>query len=203
MERDLEGETSSRSRDKLVWKTLWKLEVAPATMMFIWRAYSEALPTLANLRRRKIVEDNSCFICKQVPETSGYALWGCAAAQDVWNLGGKKMQKMTFHSEMVFDIWSILVDLIDSTELKEVAAILRGIWTRRNEFLHGKEFKHPTMLCQQTKAELLSHTKALKESREISVKSPAMVHKWSKPAEDCFKIHGDAAVKTGVGRIGI
>lgn len=41
----LEGE-----KDKLVWKVLWKLRLAPAIKMLIWRDCSEALPSLANLR---------------------------------------------------------------------------------------------------------------------------------------------------------
>lgn len=62
-------EASRSTRDKAMWKGLWKMRVAPAVRMFTWRACSEALPTLANLKRRKVVEDSSCPICRMEPET--------------------------------------------------------------------------------------------------------------------------------------
>ncbi|KAF5471784.1 hypothetical protein F2P56_008554 [Juglans regia] len=76
MEREQEGESSGRKRDYQVWRTIWKLKVPPATKVFLWRACSEVLPTLANLKRRKVVEDNICLICNQELENSCHALWG-------------------------------------------------------------------------------------------------------------------------------
>ncbi|KAF5470824.1 hypothetical protein F2P56_011313 [Juglans regia] len=101
------------------------MEATPATRMFILRVCSEALPTLANLRRRKIAEDSTCLICRQCPEMSGHALWGCPAAQDVWNQCVKRVQKMSVHSDLFIDIWVELVHHLEPIELAEVATILR------------------------------------------------------------------------------
>ncbi|KAF5464491.1 hypothetical protein F2P56_014564 [Juglans regia] len=96
-----EGETSGKEKEKQAWKTIWKLRVTPATKMFLWRACNEALPTLANLRRRKVVEHNSCLTYKQEAETSGHVLWGCIAAKDVWGQGVKKVQKLSVQSDLI------------------------------------------------------------------------------------------------------
>ncbi|KAF5475859.1 hypothetical protein F2P56_007621 [Juglans regia] len=171
--------------------------------MFLWRACKEALPTLANLRRRKVVEISSCLICKQELETSGYVLWGCIAAKDVWGQGVKKVQKLSFQSDLIFDIWSRLVEMLSLEELEEVAATMRGIWTRRNNTLHGKDFKHPNALHQLAKAELVSYRETLTE--ELVVKLPAHVGtpKWSKPEVGSYKVNWDVAVNQKEGHIGI
>ncbi|XP_042959546.1 uncharacterized protein LOC122294694 [Carya illinoinensis] len=175
LEADLEGESSSKRRDIQVWKTIWKLKTTPAIKIFISRACSEVFPTLANLKRRRVVEDSSCIICKQFLETPSHALWGCLAAQDVWNQSSKKIQKMTCHSDHFFDIWSNLVEVLSTNELGIVAGISKGIWNRRNEIMHGK-------------GRVISQTEA---------------HKWKKPAENPYKINWDAAVRSIEGRIGI
>lgn len=36
----------------------------------------------------------------------------------------------------------------------EVAMISRLIWTRRNEFVHGKGFMHPNFLIKRAQSEL-------------------------------------------------
>ncbi|XP_042983190.1 uncharacterized protein LOC122312604 [Carya illinoinensis] len=149
MKADLQGESYRRTQVKYVWKSIWKLKTTPSVKQFVWRACNGALPTLANLKRRKIVEESSCFICTQATETSSHALWSCVVAQDVWKQSCRKVQKMSCHSDLFFDIWSILVENLDVVELEETAIILKRIWTRRNELYHGKGFTHPTRLYQQ------------------------------------------------------
>ncbi|KAF5445648.1 hypothetical protein F2P56_034686 [Juglans regia] len=171
--------------------------------MFLWKACKEALPTLANLRRRKVVEDSSCLICKQEPETSGHVLWGCIAAKDVWGQGVKKVQKLSFQSDLIFDIWSRMVETLSLKELEEVAATMRGIWTRRNNTFHGKDFKHPTALHQLAKAELVAYREILTEELVVNPTAHVGTPKWSKPKVGSFKVNWDATVNQREGHIGI
>ncbi|KAF5451733.1 hypothetical protein F2P56_026813 [Juglans regia] len=126
LECDLEWETAGKAKEKQVWKTIWKLRVSPATKMFLWRACNEALSTLANLRRRKVVEHSSCLVCGQEPETSGHVLWGCIGAKDVWGQAVRKVQKLSFQSDLIFEVWSRLVEILSLEELDEVA-VTRGV----------------------------------------------------------------------------
>ncbi|XP_042939551.1 uncharacterized protein LOC122274591 [Carya illinoinensis] len=114
---ELEGEASRKHSDKDVCKKLWKMKVAPVVKFFVRKACSEALPTCANLTRRKILEDSLCPICKREPETSGRALWGCSAARDVWSQGCIKVQKMSHHNNLFFNVWILLVQQLDQAEL--------------------------------------------------------------------------------------
>lgn len=154
LEGELEGETSGKAKEKQAWKYIWKLRVPPATKMFLWRACKEAIPTLANLKRRKVVENSLCPVCKQEQETSGHVLWGCIAGKDVWGQGMRKVQKSSLQSDLIFEIWSRLVEILSLEELEEVAATMKGLWSRRNNTYHDKEFQHPTALHQQAKTDL-------------------------------------------------
>ncbi|KAF5445283.1 hypothetical protein F2P56_034346 [Juglans regia] len=183
LEREQIGESSSKTMDCQVWRSVWKLKVPPATRMFVWRACSEVLPTMANLKRRKVVKDSICLICKREHETSGHALWGCSGAQDVWcqELFGK----------------------LDSEELNEVAVTMRVIWARRNDVLHGKAFKHPREIIAQARTELSLHNEAMQKDVGANSKNMTRVHIWTKPAVGSLKVNWDAAVQTRMGRIGI
>ncbi|XP_041016162.1 uncharacterized protein LOC121258684 [Juglans microcarpa x Juglans regia] len=160
LESGMEGEASRRHSDKDVWKRLWKMKVALALKFFVWRACSEALPTCASLKMRKVMEDPLCPICRIEPETSGHALWGCSAARDVWSQGCIKVQNMSYQNDLFFNVWMSLVQQLDQNELEEVAVTLKGIWTRRNEFLHGKGFRHPTNISQTARNKVFSFHEA-------------------------------------------
>ncbi|XP_040999571.1 uncharacterized protein LOC121245775 [Juglans microcarpa x Juglans regia] len=203
LEREQVGETSGIAKDCQVWRSIWKLKVPPATKMFIWRACSEVLPTIANLKRRKVVNDSICLICKREHETSGHALWGCSGAQDVWCQGPKKVQKFSYHSDLIFNIWAELIGKLEPEELNEVAVTMRMIWARRNDVLHGKAFKHPNEVIAQARTELSLHNEALQKEVGAIFENMARVHIWTKPAVGSLKVNWDATVQTRIGRIGI
>ena len=66
------------------WGSLWRLPIPYKVRHFAWRACKEALPTKVNLRRRKVLTDDSCEWCKEKPKIAGHALWNCPRAQEVW-----------------------------------------------------------------------------------------------------------------------
>ncbi|XP_042962379.1 uncharacterized protein LOC122296642 [Carya illinoinensis] len=203
MEADLQGESSKKAQAKHVWKFIWKLKTSPSVKQFVWRACSEALPTLANLKRRKVVEDNNCLICSQAIETSGHALWSCVAAQDVWKQSCKKIQKMSCHSDLFLDIWSLLVKNLDATELEDTAVVLKRIWSRRNELYHGKGFTHPTRLYQQAIEEVSIFRESLLTDKGTRKQVGSAELRWVKPVQNSYKLNWDAAIRAKEGRVGI
>jgi len=58
----------------LLWKSLWKMKVTHTVKVFMWWACINALPTKANLFRRKIMEDLVCPICGLAAKTTGHIL---------------------------------------------------------------------------------------------------------------------------------
>ncbi|XP_042983202.1 uncharacterized protein LOC122312613 [Carya illinoinensis] len=112
------------------------------------------------------------------------------SARDVWSQGCIKVQKMSHHNNMFFNVWTLLVQQLDQAELEEVAVTLKGIWTRRNEFLHGKGFKHPTSITQIARNEVSSfHEENQSQLPEQLQRSQREV-KWQKPEAGYYKLTG-------------
>ncbi|XP_019177676.1 PREDICTED: uncharacterized protein LOC109172888 [Ipomoea nil] len=57
-----------------VWNNIWKLQVPPKWRIFLWRAISNALPTITNLVRRRVEIPNVCPACG-VFEEDWVELW--------------------------------------------------------------------------------------------------------------------------------
>jgi hypothetical protein len=60
---DAVGTSVSASRERSVWKKIWKLPILPKVCNFIWKVSRNGLPTNANRRYRHIAEWASCHIC--------------------------------------------------------------------------------------------------------------------------------------------
>lgn len=73
--------------------------------MLIWRACKDIIPTLINLKKRKIIEDSAYPICFRMPKTVCHILWECESAKDLWGQGCKKIQKLHMTSDSFLDIW--------------------------------------------------------------------------------------------------
>ncbi|KAF5470790.1 hypothetical protein F2P56_011279 [Juglans regia] len=80
---------------------------------------------------------------------------------------------------------------------------MKGLWSRRNNTYHGKEFQHPTALHQQAKTDLAVYQEAITEDRAVKFNARAGVPKWKKPEVGSLKVNWDAAVNLEEGRIGI
>ena len=61
---------------------------------FTWRACREILPTKVNLKRRKVVDVDSCEECNDGIENSGHLFWSCQRARQIW-----QCTKLCFASE--------------------------------------------------------------------------------------------------------
>ena len=77
------AETSAGPIGVQVWSILWMLNVPKKIKVFGWRACQNILPTRANLRRRKVMDEDVCMLCLREAETGVHALWDCAVARDV------------------------------------------------------------------------------------------------------------------------
>ena len=66
-------------------KLVWSLSVPNKVKNFLWRVCKEALPMKRNLRRRKIIEEDTCDHCKSNAKSEFHALWECLTLASVWN----------------------------------------------------------------------------------------------------------------------
>ena len=65
-------------------KRIWRMRVPNKIKKFLWRAWSEALPTRANLFKQKVVDVQTCQLCGSEHETMLHALWSCQNNLTVW-----------------------------------------------------------------------------------------------------------------------
>ena len=59
------------------WREVWRLEVPSKVKNFVWRACKEALPTKANLCRRRIKPEATCEACKVENEDVSHVIFFC------------------------------------------------------------------------------------------------------------------------------
>ena len=89
-------ESLSQVKDSPLWKMIWKLPIQNVAKIFFWRECHNLLPTKDNMLRRKVVKDPFCPICEKDPEAVLHAFWECPAAMNMWGVGKKAFQKVTY-----------------------------------------------------------------------------------------------------------
>nr|POE75356.1 putative ribonuclease h protein [Quercus suber] len=122
---------SDTANNKLFWKRIWKMRVPNKIKIFLWRACSEALPTRANLFKRKVVDVQTCQLCNRDNETTLHALWSYQNNLTVWEsrFGWVKRE---------FPPLATFLDLValvgrQQKQLELFAMMAWSIWGRRNK----------------------------------------------------------------------
>ncbi|XP_042983177.1 uncharacterized protein LOC122312594 [Carya illinoinensis] len=172
--------------------------------MFIWKACQDALPTLANLYKRKIVERMECPICKLTPETGIHVLWNCKAAKDVWGQGCIKVKKMAGNKTSFNEIWRQMIKYLKEEELAEALITARLIRFRRNNLIHKKSYTPPGSIIQAAKMEMKNFKEAMDkpQTNQIYIASQT-ISSWKKPPNDSYKLNWDAAIDKATAKVGI
>ncbi|KAF5481399.1 hypothetical protein F2P56_002053 [Juglans regia] len=76
------GESSNAEATDVVWRKMWKLHVPGKIKQFLWKALNDILPTRQMLRKKHIVDEDWCPMCKRVEESVIHVLWNCPASMD-------------------------------------------------------------------------------------------------------------------------
>ena len=66
-----------------VW--IWELDVLPKVISFLWLCMHRSVPVKNTLVSRGIIEEDSCPLCKRMPETIEHLLRECVYACDFWS----------------------------------------------------------------------------------------------------------------------
>lgn len=85
--------TSYQQKPEL-WKLIWKSVITPKIKFFLWNACQNALPTMENLFKRKIVPAPTCLICKIEPETVEHTLFLCPWTSLIWNVHSQHLPNL-------------------------------------------------------------------------------------------------------------
>ena len=118
------------------WGNIWKLRVSNKVRIFLWHAFSEALPTKLNLQKRKVLDNLSCSLCQTATESTLHALWGCEYLLPVWDIAFYGVRRDFPQLASFSDLVSITSQ--ESRNLELFAMVAWSIWLRRNK-LHCNE----------------------------------------------------------------
>ena len=123
--------TANPRQDGGIWKLVWSLSVPNKVNNFLWRVCKEALLVKRNLRRRKIIEEDTCDHCKSSAESEFHALWECSTLTSVWN----SVPELRLHHDQNVHTVSELIKLIhdERKDVNLLAMILWIVWYRRNK----------------------------------------------------------------------
>jgi hypothetical protein len=67
------------------WKSVWRTQAPPMADFFAWTGALGKILTVDNLRKRKIIIVDRCYLCKRDGESVDYLLH-CDVASTLWNL---------------------------------------------------------------------------------------------------------------------
>ena len=122
---------SPAPNDNGLWKMIWGFLVPPKVRNFLWRACQNAFSVKYNLRRRHILMEDTCELCKVEVEDTYHALWGCNQLSQVWD----SIPSFTFrHSKTFLSIREVLKFTHEEQKnVKLMASVMWTIWHRRNQ----------------------------------------------------------------------
>ena len=113
------------------WKKLWKMNVPNRIKNFVWHSCREALPTKANLCRRKITVDAICDRCKVRMEDCSHALFFCSSVQEVWAADQQWQWLSTMLGKTAGEIFNHALEEDKDPSLLGYTAWT--LWNRRNK----------------------------------------------------------------------
>ncbi|KAL0449105.1 UNVERIFIED_CONTAM: hypothetical protein Slati_1466900 [Sesamum latifolium] len=130
---------SSRDGD---WRLAWDLQLAPKIKLFIWKVYSNALPTMTNLRNRGLRLEGGCPLCDAMEEDIMHVLVRCSFARLIWAVSGVPWKLVESHTEDVMVWLRAIHQRADREELEMIAVIYWSLWYHRNmRIFEGKELQ--------------------------------------------------------------
>ena len=172
------------------WKVLWKLKIPNRTKTLLWRATKDALPTRANLMRRKVLMNSTCQVCETEPESTFHALWSCPKLKEVWAVHFESLKNRTHDCLSFLDVFITCLEQPHNTAL--FAMLIDQIWYRRNKLRLGEEAADLKLLNSRARVALhefqLANTSPPKPP---PVQTPI---KWKPPPSEWVKINFDGAV---------
>ena len=77
------GECSHGDPRTPIWKRIWQLKIPPKIRIFTWKVCVNALPTMLNLRRRRVNKDGMCSVCGLEAESILHAFFKCGVVKEI------------------------------------------------------------------------------------------------------------------------
>ncbi|KAF5454830.1 hypothetical protein F2P56_024466 [Juglans regia] len=195
------GKSSNQSNPHDPWTKLWNLRIPNTAKTFLWKACLNALPTRANLLKRKTLEEPVCPICIQQPETIEHILWDCPSTRDVWSHSTRKLQNSSPHFHQFKDLVASFMETLEHEELMSFSLISWLIWKRSNDMVFKDLFLHPMAITQQS-AHLVEELQQ-NPQQTTSASTRQQPYMWEATPQGRVKLNWDEALDKRACKMGV
>ncbi|CAI9755784.1 unnamed protein product [Fraxinus pennsylvanica] len=183
------------------WSKLWHLKVPAKVRNLIWRASLNVLPTIDQLRAKRVDVDSRCPVCHLHEESVLHTLVLCEFAQKVWEAAGVNSSSPTATN---FKEWLIGTLEHHNQEHELIVMIAWAIWTNRNEAAWKGKSYTVLMVVANAKNFLQQWHEANQPLSPLTATSNSPGEdKWKPPPVGYFKLNVDAAIFENQGKAGL
>nr|CCA66020.1 hypothetical protein [Beta vulgaris subsp. vulgaris] len=181
------GELNTTKENRQFWNKFWASDLLPKWKFFTWRLLNKALATSSNLRKRNILIQEMCSLCKQDKENESHLFRDCNISRHVWasSLLGIRICPMTVISieDWIKNFLKLLwkEDGVKSPRVSEFIATLWAIWIHRNNVIFRSEEVNPVAIMN-LKIALL---KEIRESSKFRDRNNPLSHIENSRLEGC------------------
>ncbi|GKV36865.1 hypothetical protein SLEP1_g44951 [Rubroshorea leprosula] len=96
---------------------LWSLNIPEKIRLLVWSAYRDILPTMENLRQKRIAMDLECPMCHVDTETAAHCFMTCPVARAVWLGSPLTLRVSELPVDNFADFFDALLVILDSKKL--------------------------------------------------------------------------------------
>ena len=188
-------------QDNGIWKLVQGLRIPNKVKNFIWRSCRDAILVKKNLKKRQILQDESCDHCHQVSKMVLHAIQECPTLTLIWN----SIRELSFRTNRSFrDIQELLLFANETEKNVELMVVtMWTIWSRRNQ-IRVQQNVYPIAQVVPNARQMLSvfHRANRVQQAPASVSSTNRVT-WIPPPANSLKINFDGALFKDINKVGL
>ncbi|KAA3469681.1 reverse transcriptase [Gossypium australe] len=127
-----------QTETKNFYRKLWNLEIPKNIQITIWRISLNLIPSLKNLKIKRVVTDDLCPRCHQAEEDGCHIFQQCTATKEIWN----QLQLNWVIRSNDSNMWNWLTWIFEkgcNEQIRLVCCGLWFIWFSRNSLVYEKK----------------------------------------------------------------
>lgn len=124
-----------QAENKKFYRKLWNLRMPSKIKITVWKISWNYIPTLANLKLKRVVTEDWCPKCRQIEEDSIYVFRQCPTTEEVW----RQLRFDWMLNNSIQNVWEWLIWVFNQGTNEECRLFCCGlwlIWSNRNQLLY-------------------------------------------------------------------
>ncbi|WCJ39418.1 hypothetical protein M5689_020409 [Euphorbia peplus] len=183
--------TSSSVGPNLMWKDLWKLDLPPKIIHFLWGCCHNILPCPDNLSRRKIPTPNTCVFCGGEGSSLIHILKQCRKAKRRWKLIDLSSKPYKIEDNTPLEWITAVFHELSKSEFSLFSSAIWMMWFNHNQVRHGEHpMEDSTIIRGANKAIEKPFNPPNSPNEKVN-----NVLKWTPPPAGYVKLNCDASFR--------